>query len=169
MLQMFYPDLYLDSAYEIHYEELRARGVRGLLFDIDNTLVMHGAPADDKAVELFAKLKELGMETCLISNNKEPRVRPFAEAVGSRFIQDAHKPSVKGYQRAMQLMGMDEKSTVFIGDQLFTDIYGAKRAGLYCILTKPIDPREEIQIVLKRYLEKIVLYSYKKACKRKNS
>lgn len=169
MLQMFYPDLYLDSAYEIHYEELRVRGVRGLLFDIDNTLVMHGAPADEKAVELFAKLKKLGMETCLISNNKEPRVRPFAEAVGSRFIQDAHKPSVKGYQRAMQLMGTDEKNTVFIGDQLFTDIYGAKRAGLYCILTKPVDPREEIQIVLKRYLEKIVLYSYKKACKRKNS
>ena len=55
MLQMFYPDLYLDSAYEIHYEELRARGVRGLLFDIDNTLVMHGAPADDKAVELFGE------------------------------------------------------------------------------------------------------------------
>ena len=57
-------------------------------------------------------------------------------------------------------MGTGERSTMFVGDQLFTDVYGANRAGIYGILVKPINPKEEIQIVLKRYLEKIVLWFY---------
>lgn len=64
-------------------------------------------------------------------------------------------------------MGTDAKNTIFVGDQLFTDVYGAKRAGIRSILVKPIHPKEEIQIVLKRYLEKIVLYFYRKKEKKK--
>ena len=82
--------------------------------------------------------------------------------IGEQFIENAHKPSVKNYVRAMELLGTDKSNTIFIGDQLFTDIYGAKRAGIRNILVKPIDSKEEIQIVLKRYLEKIVLYFYRK-------
>ena len=78
--------------------------------------------------------------------------------------------SRKNYRRAMELMGTDLQTTVFIGDQLFTDVYGAKRTGMHNILVKPIHPKEEIQIVLKRKLEKIVLYFYRKdQRKRKNS
>ena len=83
-------------------------------------------------------------------------------AIKQKFIENAHKPSVKNYNRAMKLMGTDRTNTVFIGDQLFTDIWGAKRAGIRNILVKPIHPKEEIQIVLKRYLEKIVLHFYLK-------
>ena len=60
----------------------------------------------------------------------------------------------------MDLMGTTPENTLFVGDQLFTDVWGAKRAGIYSILVKPIHPKEEIQIVLKRYLEKIVLFFY---------
>ena len=74
----------------------------------------------------------------------------------------AAKPSRRGYQRAMEHLGTNPGNTVFIGDQLFTDILGAKNAGLKNILVKPIHPKEEIQIVLKRYLEKIVLHFYTK-------
>ena len=59
-------------------------------------------------------------------------------------------------------MGTHHGNTVFVGDQLFTDVYGARRTGIRSILVQPIDPHEEIQIVLKRYLEKIVLFFYKK-------
>lgn len=62
----------------------------------------------------------------------------------------------------MEIMGTTPENTIFIGDQLFTDVYGAKRAGIRNILVKPIHPKEEIQIVLKRYLEKIVLHFYRK-------
>ena len=79
-----------------------------------------------------------------------------------KFIENAHKPSVKSYRRAIKMMGTKRVNTLFVGDQLFTDVFGAKRTGIYSILVKPIHPKEEIQIVLKRYLEKIVLYFYQK-------
>lgn len=162
MFKCFFPDEYLDSAYEIDYDSLYALGYRGLLFDIDNTLVPHGAPADDRAKTLFAHLKKLGFKSCFLSNNQIERVSSFSDSVGGQFIENAHKPSVKNYHRAMELLGTDTGNTIFIGDQLFTDIYGAKRAGIRSILVKPIHPKEEIQIVLKRYLERIVLYFYQK-------
>lgn len=163
MFDYFFPDRYVTSTYVIEFEKLYAKGIRGLIFDIDNTLVPHGAPADTKAEELFRRLRKIGFQTCLISNNQEPRVKPFADAVQSAYVYDAHKPSVKNYKKAMEIMGTDEKSTVFIGDQLFTDVWGARRTGIYAILVKPIHPREEIQIVLKRRLERIVLHFYKKS------
>lgn len=162
MFKCFYPDEYVDSTYGIEFKKLKEKGCCGVLFDIDNTLVPHGAPADARAIRLFEELRELGLESCLISNNKRPRVESFARAVGTLFIEDAHKPGVKNYKRACRLMGCTEEEVVFVGDQLFTDVYGAKRAGMPTILVKPIHPKEEIQIVLKRYLEKIVLYFYRK-------
>ena len=169
MFGKFYPAEYLDSAYEVDYEALYKKGVRGLIFDIDNTLVEHGAPATDRAKGLFLRLHDIGFAACLISNNKEPRGAPFAKAVGAAYyVCDAHKPSRTNYLRAMELMGTDTSSTYFIGDQLFTDVYGANRTGIPSILVRPIHPKEEIQIVLKRKLEKIVLFFYKKKRKRKN-
>lgn len=162
MLEKFYPDDYLDSAYAIDFQSWYDRGCRAVLFDIDNTLVPHGAPADARAKELFAGLRGMGMKYCLISNNQLPRVKPFADEVQAFFIENAHKPSRKGYQAAMKKMGTDASNTIFVGDQLFTDVYGARRCGMTSILVKPIHPKEEIQIVLKRYLEKIVLYFYRR-------
>jgi len=162
MLHIFYPDEYLESTYRIPFDELYRKGYRGVLFDIDNTLVPHDAPADDRAKALFARLKELGFKTCLISNNKVPRVKMFNEEIGTKYVFNAHKPSTKNYCRAMAMMGTGRKNTIFVGDQLFTDVYGANRAGIRSILVKPIHPKEEIQIVLKRYLERIVLKEYLK-------
>lgn len=166
MFKKLYPTKYLDSSYSIDYEQLYRSGIRGLIYDIDNTLVEHGMPATERAIKLFEQLRSIGFDTCLISNNKEPRVKPFADAVGSKYVYDAHKPSRKNYIRAMELMGTDTGNTYFIGDQIFTDVYGANRAGIPSILVKPIHPKEEIQIVLKRKLEKIVLFCYKRRKKK---
>ena len=163
MLQRFYPGEYLDSTYDINFEELYVQGYRGLIFDIDNTLVPHGVRADERAKALFERLKKIGFKCCLLSNNKEVRVRMFNDDVKVNYIYDAHKPSVKNYQKAMQILNTDKSNTIFVGDQIFTDIYGANRTGIRTILVKPIHPKEEIQIVLKRYLEKIVLFFYERA------
>ena len=109
---------------------------------------------------MFERLRAIGFHTCLLSNNKEARVAPFAGQVGSDYIYKGRKPKRSGYRQAMRRMGTGERSTMFVGDQLFTDVYGARRTGIYSILVKPINPKEEIQIVLKRYLEKIVLWFY---------
>ena len=165
MFEMFFPDRYVASTYVIDFEKLYEDGVRGLIFDIDNTLVPHGAPADNRAIKLFARLKAIGFRCCLISNNQEPRVAMFNEPIQVDYVYDAHKPSTKNYKKAMEIMGTDTTNTIFIGDQLFTDVWGAKRAGIRNILVKPIHPKEEIQIVFKRYLERIVLHFYKKSLK----
>lgn len=162
MFECFFPDAYMDSTYVIDFEKLYEEGIRGVIFDIDNTLVPHGAPADERAIRLFARLRSIGLDYCLISNNQLPRVKPFADAVQAKFVEDAHKPSRKNYLKAMKLMHVDLDSCIFVGDQIFTDVYGAKRCGMRTILVKPLHPKEEIQIVLKRYLEKIVLYFYQK-------
>lgn len=163
MFRRFYPDRYVASTYVIDFEELYSKGYRGLIFDIDNTLVPHGAPADARAIKLFERLKKDGFRCCLISNNQEPRVKMFNEKIQVDYVYDAHKPSTKNYRKAMEIMGTDAETTVFVGDQLFTDVWGANRTGIASILVKPINPKEEIQIVLKRYLEKIVLFFYKRS------
>lgn len=162
MLERLYPNVYLDSTYEIDFEQYYQDGYRAIIFDIDNTLVPHGAPADQRAIALFKRLHALGYQTMMLSNNKEPRVKMFCDAVDAEYIYKAGKPNPANYREAMKRMHTDEKNTLFVGDQIFTDVWGANKAGIYSILVKPIHPKEEIQIVLKRYLEKVVLFCYKR-------
>ena len=79
MFERFFPDEYVVSTYVIPFERLYEEGYRGVIFDIDNTLVPHGAPADDRAKKLFRRLKEIGFSSCLNSNNQEERVKEFQE------------------------------------------------------------------------------------------
>ncbi len=162
MFKIFYPKEYYDSTYSINFGTYYNMGYRGIIFDIDNTLVEHDAPCDDRAAKLIAKLKKLGYSVCFLSNNDEERVASFNAAVDAKYVYKAGKPLAKGYKKAMEMMETDEKSTLFVGDQLFTDIWGANNAHIRSILVKPIAKHEEIQIVLKRIPEKLVLHFYLK-------
>lgn len=162
MFELFFPDEFYSSAYVIDFLQYYKDGYRGIIFDIDNTLVPHGAPADERSIALFKHLKEIGFEALLLSNNKGERVAMFNEQIGVHMIWKANKPFPEKYREAMKIMKTDEKSTLFVGDQLFTDVWGAKNAGIRSILVQPMNPREEIQIVLKRKLEAVVLHFYLK-------
>ena len=105
MFDQFFPDEYMESTYSIPFEKLYQEGYRGVIFDIDNTLVPHGAPADERAKQLFRRLKEIGFESCLLSNNQKKRVEMFNQDVGTHYIFNAHKPATGNYKRAMELMG----------------------------------------------------------------
>jgi hypothetical protein len=89
-------------------------------------------------------------------------VKPFHDEVGAEYIHKAGKPKPGNYRKAMERMHTNEQNTIFIGDQIFTDILGANLAGIRTILVEPINPKEEIQIVLKRYLERLVLIFYRR-------
>ena len=162
LLQPFYPGERSATAYGIDYRGWYEKGKRALLFDIDNTLVPHGAPADQRAVDLFRELHRMGYRTCLISNNREPRVKSFADRVGAQYLWKAGKPSPRGYESACAMMQVTPEQALCIGDQLFTDIWGANRLHIDTILVDPIHPKEEIQIVLKRRLEWLVLKAYER-------
>ena len=159
-MNKLFPRLYKKDIYDIDYKGLYDRGFRAILFDIDNTLTTHGTKADSSNVAFFKNLRDIGFKTCLISNNKEKRVQPFAKKVGSPYIFKANKPAKSGFLKALNLLEVKKEQALFVGDQIFTDILGANNAGIYSILVDPINPREEIQIVIKRYFEKIVLFFY---------
>ncbi len=160
-MSILFPGEYLDSTYIIDFDKLYMDGYRAVIFDVDNTLVPHGEPADERAKELFAHLKDLGYSCMLLSNNKEPRVKMFNDVVQVNYIFKANKPMPGNYKKAMEMMGTTIEDTLFVGDQIFTDVMGANLAGIRTILVKPIHPKEEIQIVLKRIPEKLILFLYK--------
>lgn len=159
-MSFLFPGEYIDSTYVIDFKKLYDQGYRAVIFDVDNTLVPHGEPADERAIAFFKELKEIGFSSMLLSNNKEPRVKMFHDATGVDYIYKANKPMPANYRKAMELMGSKKENTLFVGDQIFTDVMGGNLAGIRTILVKPIHPKEEIQIVLKRIPEKLVLFFY---------
>ena len=162
MLKKFFPSVYAENVFSIDYESLYKKGCRGIIFDIDNTLVPHDEPVDEAARVFVKKLKELGFGICLISNNDEERVRTFADPLEVSYVYKAWKPKREGYEQGMQILGTDVSNTLFVGDQIFTDVWGARRAGVFSILLDPINPKEEIQIILKRIPEKFIKWNYRR-------
>lgn len=156
-----FPDEFVKSAYEIDYDRLYQEGYRGIIYDIDNTLVLPDAPADARSQDLLLHLAETGWKVSVVSNNREHRVRSFSKETGSiPYVYQALKPRASGFRRAMQMMGTTAQTTIFVGDQIYTDIWGANRAGLRSYLVEPMVLKEEIQIILKRMIEKPVLSAY---------
>ena len=162
IFRKFYPDKYYSSAYVIDFGELYRQGFRGLLTDVDNTLVPHDAPADGRALRLISELKEMGWRICIISNNDEPRVKPFADLAGCLYVFKAGKPSAAGYLEGMRVIGTKSEETLFLGDQLFTDIWGANNAGVRSVLVKPMARDPKFYIRLKRAGECIVKFLCRK-------
>ncbi|MCD8381197.1 MAG: YqeG family HAD IIIA-type phosphatase [Lachnospiraceae bacterium] len=162
MLNIFFPDAAVRRAWDVPYADFYEKGYRAILFDIDNTLVYPDAPADEPCKKFINELKNLGYQIAVISNNKGPRVESFAADCGIDYVAKAGKPLRSGYERGMERFHATPQTTLFVGDQLFTDVWGAGRLGIYSILVEPMTLKEEPQIVLKRLLEKPVLYAYRK-------
>ena len=156
MLAKFKPDIEASSVYEVDFDRLFDEGIRGLIFDIDNTLVAHDAPCNEKSDELMSKLLNKGFKIFILSNNDEDRVKLFIENIKIDYIHKAGKPSIKNYDAALEKMDLKKEETVAIGDQLFTDCLGAKNAGIKFIKVGIIDKKEPPHIKLKRILEKPV-------------
>lgn len=161
MFKNFFPDEYFDSTYSINFKKLYDLGYKGIIFDIDNTLVKHDYPANAQAEHLFELLNDIGFKTCILSNNKEKRVTKFLRNIDSMYIYNAHKPLVANYIKAMSMMGTQPSNTLFVGDQIYTDLLGANKANIHTILVKPISSKEPLQIILKRIIEKPFLLAYK--------
>ncbi len=160
IFKRFYPNLYTKTTYNIDFVKLFDHGYRGIIFDIDNTLVPHDAPADIRATMLFRKLRAMGFQTMIVSNNKEPRVKSFADVVESDYVFLADKPGTKGYLQAVEKMGLEKSQVIVIGDQFFTDIWGANRSGLHSVMVGRISPKEPPHIHLKRMLEQPIRQAY---------
>ena len=160
MFRVFYPHEYVESVFAIDYEKVYNKGYRGVIFDIDNTLVPHGKDSTNEIDELFRRIHEIGLQTIVLSNNSEERIRRFLANIDSLYIDDAQKPKTGGYRKALQMLGMRKEDVLCVGDQVFTDIYGANRSGIASILVRYIRAEDETKIGIRRTLEKMVLRLY---------
>ncbi|MBQ7986746.1 MAG: YqeG family HAD IIIA-type phosphatase [Clostridia bacterium] len=161
-MKKFYPDVKFKSIKDITADFFREKGIGYALLDIDNTLVSYTSPlADDNARAFLSMLSEIGIKYAFVSNNHKERVKKFAEEFGTVYVNDAGKPLLFGIKRAMRKIGAQRSQTVLIGDQVFTDVYAGKRAGLLTVMVDPIEAKETPFFAVKRYLEKIVLKDMK--------
>ena len=135
------PDGVYPSVYQIDGKVLAKRGITLLLADLDNTLAKYGQPEPDPALQAWKDdLAAAGVDLFLLSNSRKPK-RPehFAKALGIPFLGHAGKPKSGGFLRAMEQMGRTSAQTAMVGDQIFTDILGAKRTGVFALMVEPIE------------------------------
>ena len=160
MLTKFYPYEYVDSVFVIDYNELYKKGYKGIIFDIDNTLVHHGDNSTEEIDNLFKEIQNIGFKTFILSNNNEERVTRFLKNIDSQYICLAEKPKVANYLKAVEMMQLKKEEVIFVGDQIFTDILGANRSGIASVLVKFIREKNETKIGKRRQVEKIFLKLY---------
>lgn len=161
MLERFYPDIYIDNIFLLPLDEFKKRGIKALVFDIDNTVAPYDmAEADEEMIDFFKFLKKQGYRLCLLSNNNKKRVEKFNEKLETLAIYRAGKPGVKKLENAIFDMGVTKKQTALVGDQVFTDMYCAHKAGVLAVLTKPICNRDQWITKVKRGLERKVIKAY---------
>ncbi len=165
----FMPDLYLDDIYGITVKYLKDHGIKAVLLDIDNTLVTYDDPKPTESVLNWLKmLSENGIAAAFVSNNHKERVELFNSDLGLFAAWDSKKPSGKYYIAAMKHLGVEKENAAVIGDQVFTDVWSAKRLGLHAILVKPIKDKTSLFFKSKRALEKPILKRYMKKQGAKN-
>jgi len=158
-----FPKEMAASVYAINYEKLWRRGIRGLIFDIDNTLATYDIPhPTPKVISFLDGLAARGFAVCLLSNNGKKRVVGFCRGMSYPHVWKAGKPKARGIASCLRHMGLDKAQVALIGDQIFTDCLGGNLFGVYTVLTTPIAKRDEWTVRLKRWPEKPVLWAYRR-------
>ncbi|MEA4961679.1 YqeG family HAD IIIA-type phosphatase [Lutispora sp.] len=158
MKKLLIPDMHYESVFSIDIEILKQNGIEGIIIDIDNTLVAWDTKeADEKALNFIKSLQGENFKICMISNNTKKRVEKFNEILALPAIHKAGKPKISPFLKAMKLLQTNQKNTAVIGDQMFTDILGGNRIGLFTILVTPISPKEFIWTRFMRKIERFVL------------
>lgn len=160
---MLLPDIYLSSATRITADDLRARGIHGLLLDIDGTLKDFKAP--EVAPPVLAWLQQLksdGIRMCLLSNGRAARIGLIAEQLQLPFVAEALKPSPQGCRRALETIGLAASCVAIVGDQIFADVLAGRLAGLHTVLVRPSSRVEPWFTRLKRPFEAPLLLLLRK-------
>lgn len=153
------PSLHVETVYDIDLEALQKQGVKGIITDLDNTLVGWDVPdATPKLVQWLDHVRDqYGIKVVIVSNNSTTRVEQFSKPLNIPFIAKARKPRRLPFEKGLQVLGTRPQETVVIGDQLFTDVLGGNRMGLYTILVVPIAQKEFIGTKVLRMMERIAL------------
>lgn len=158
MLKLFLPDLCVKSVFEIKAEELKEKGIKGVITDLDNTLVAWDEKhATEEVQKWFEEMDKSGIEVMIFSNNNRSRVELFAEPLNRPYVYQANKPLKRAFKKAARQMGFKPDEIVVIGDQLLTDILGGNRSGFQTTLVAPIVDTDAKITKLNRKIEQKIM------------
>lgn len=164
--KMIYPKEYFNSVKEISIDILEKNNIKGLILDVDNTLIDFNRKMPKGVENWVQNMKNFGIKFCILSNsNNIEKVGKVAEKLQIPFIHFAKKPLKSGFKKAQKVLGVEESKIAVVGDQIFTDVVGANLSKMFSILVKPIDEKDYLITRIKRPIEKMIIYSY---FKRKN-
>lgn len=161
-MENFIPDIYQKNIYDIDYQKLKEKGIKCLLFDLDNTLVPVKEDIPKKRVKEFLLYLERDFKIIIISNSNRKRLIPFKESLNIDVAASARKPFKKKYLKILKIFKFKEYEVAAIGDQLLTDILGSNRVGITSILVNPIGDYEKLPTKINRLLERFIYYKLKK-------
>ncbi len=168
MLHKLVPDRIFSSVYEITPELLEQYEIKGVIFDIDNTLTDdQSAEPTEELREFLLGLQRAGISLALVSNNSAERVERFNRSLGFFSTPNAQKPRKKSLLPGLDHLSLPKERVVFVGDQILTDVAAARRNGIRAFLVEPIRPYENPFFYLKRLLEKPFLFAYYRLEKRR--
>jgi uncharacterized protein len=163
MLKRFLPDEHVKSVFEINIDKLMEKGIKGIITDLDNTLVEWDRPdATPELRDWFQSIQAKGINVTIVSNNSEDRVKKFSDPLGIAFIPSARKPLGSSFRKAMLDMKLRNDEVVVIGDQLLTDVLGGNSQKLHTILVVPVAQTDGVFTKVNRYLERRILNYMKK-------
>ncbi|GAC1497689.1 MAG: YqeG family HAD IIIA-type phosphatase [Vulcanimicrobiaceae bacterium] len=153
------PTSFAPRIHDIALETLLLDGIEGIIVDLDNTLVGYRHAAPDQEVAAWVQAAtQAGMRVAVVTNNKTQWAQDVAANLGVPCIAEAGKPAPRGFLQALEVLTTRKEATVVVGDQVFTDVLGAKLFGMKVILTEPIVVREQWWMRLLRFFERIALY-----------
>lgn len=163
LIKKFLPNEQVDTVFDIDPAILKDKGIKGIITDLDNTLVPWDvADATPEVIEWFAQMKENGLQVTVISNNNEERVRIFSEPLNIPFLPSAKKPLKRTFNKGAKQMELNNHEVAVVGDQLLTDILGGNLAGFYTILVTPIVQTDAKITQFNRKIERSILRRLRK-------
>ena len=157
----FVPEYYFDTFEGASVEFLKSLGIKGIILDVDNTLEPYENPTPSpKVAEWFSALREANISAAIVSNNDAARIDLFNKDLGLPAFSKAKKPFKKNILKAMEILGTDSSNTIFMGDQIFTDVWAAHNAKIPAILVPPIKDKRDLLTRFKRLLEVPIMKKY---------
>ena len=154
------PTFHVESVLNIDLKELKDRGIKLILFDIDNTLSLYNSEKlADGAEEFIKKISDMGFCVALVSNNSRKRVDMIAKAVDVPAVHRAMKPLKVSYLKICKQFGLRPAEACMVGDQILSDIWGANRVNMVSVLVDKLSEDEAAVTKCKRKLENWILKS----------
>ncbi|MEF3328444.1 YqeG family HAD IIIA-type phosphatase [Oceanobacillus oncorhynchi] len=158
MFSKFLPDEQIDQIFDLKPEKLKEKGIKGIITDLDNTLVAWDVKdATPDVITWFKTMEENDIKVTIISNNNQERVTVFSEPLGTPFVFSARKPLSRAFKTVAKQMDLKKEEILVVGDQVMTDVLGGNMAGFYTVLVIPVVQTDGKITKINRFMERIIL------------